>query len=118
MSDFIDAFREDANVTVLIRREGTITGINPDGTPIVGPPVEIYNGSAIMYQLTAGQNFASAKVNNPATHRVILFPELVTQSIKASDEFLVDSISYDLYAGENILNQDVYVYDVALRDSA
>lgn len=118
MSDFIDAFREDANVTALIQREAVPTGINPDGSPIVGPPIEIYNGSAIMWQLTAGQNFSSAKVNNPATHRVVLFPDLVTQPIKASDTLIVDSVAYELYPGENILNQDVYVYDVALRDSA
>lgn len=115
MSDFIDAFREHANVTASIVRPGSITQ-GPDGQPIPGPNVTVYSGDAIMYLLTSNQQFASNKVNNNATHRIIFFPDLIQRPIKASDTVTVNSIDYDLFPGEDILDQDVNVYDMVARD--
>lgn len=116
MSDFFDAFREDLNVTAIITRDET-TGINPDGSPIVNT-IEIYNGLAIKWLLTSNQQFASDKVNNPATHRLVLDPDSVTQPIAASDIITIDGVVFNLEPGENILDQDVYVYDISIRDTA
>lgn len=119
MNDFIDAFRDEANVTVVITRANPDGAVqNPDGTITPGTPIPIYNGTAIKWQLTSNQQFASNKPVNPATARIVLFPKLILQPIRASDMITIDGVAYDLYPGEDILDQDVNVYDVAIKDAS
>ena len=117
MSDFIDSFRDLSNCTIIIQRNGDILSIGPDGTPVYGPPIDIYNGDAIMWQLTSTERYEMSKINNPSTHRIVLFPDLITQDIQASDTVIVDGEDYRLYPGEDVLDQGVHVYTVAMRDS-
>ncbi len=84
--------------TIQIMKKGPVTGNGPGG-PIYGPDVECYNDRGVFDLLSGSEAIVYDTLGNPATHYVMIFPELITQSIDQGSWAVVDGVEYALLPG-------------------
>lgn len=116
MSSYLDCFKEEMNTSVVITGNGAETSRLPDNTPVY-TTVTKYNDYCAFYMLTSSEKLECSKLNYPASHNMILYPDKELITIQPGDIATIDSKEYTIYPGENTFNlNDVLIFKVGIKN--
>jgi hypothetical protein len=105
-----DEFREDENATIVIKSKG-VPVQDPNTLEMTYPPVTVYTGAGIFYELSASEKIARQQIQKSATGQVILDPLRVTTAIDETMEIFVTTTDatnkeYRMVTETNPLNRN------------
>ena len=112
----LDDCQDLLNSDIRIVKKGGIVSTGPGG-PVYGPDVECYDSKGAIVQLSTREMLVYEKLGYPSTHKIVLFPDRISEPVVQGAEATVDGVEYVVYPGENdVMNLgDVAEFTVARR---
>ena len=96
----LDDMPELLNTPIVIKKKGPVTGRDASGYTY-GPDVTCYDDLGAFYIKSSREALVYDRLGNPATHNIVVFPDLIVSEVTTDAWAVINGVTYNLAIGEN-----------------
>jgi len=116
---WLDDYDCETVTNVKITGIGAMTGTDSAGHPVYSTGLVKYNGSAVVWMLSATEVLANDKINNPSSHSIVIDPAKITGTLTDSDvcEITLNGVltQFKMYTPNDIMGMGEVIQFTAIR---